>query len=240
MTDPRFAALGRSKRSGCKAQLLFLCLMPFTDDQGRMDVGMDHLELIILPALPGLRAREVRECLDAIHEAGLGICYESDGRELLQVKDFHDWNPNLRHTEESDLPAPPGWRGDCVNSWRDDPGVRGSPAWKESRRPGDGGSAAPDSARSKRQKTAEFPRREGEIEKKDNPRAKSEGEFAESDRDGKDQTMHPVPTVPAACAAEPSPMENAVDRGSSRRRIGLTLGPDGWVETSPPEDRTDA
>lgn len=134
MTDGRFLALGKEKQIGVLAQLLFVLVQPFADDQGRLEADPEIVKARAAVFVHRLAPNLIQKCLEAIHRSGLGILYELDGLRVLQIVDWHQWNPNLRHKEPSDLPPDPDWNGDDIRPWQDDAKVKASRAWKETRK----------------------------------------------------------------------------------------------------------
>ncbi len=154
MADRRFHKLGKSE-VGPKAQLLFLALQPFADDQGRLSVDPDAVKLRIAPAIPAISPDEIPSLIKAISKSSLGIVYRDKGEAILQIVDWNEWNKNLRHKERSDFPAPRGWV-DEVRSWKDDPTLKGSEAWvAQNQTKGDRNGMESHSARRSRQKIAD-------------------------------------------------------------------------------------
>jgi hypothetical protein len=140
MTDTRFRALGQVPKIGTRAQLLFLAIQPFADDQGRLLA--DAVAMQVTPAMRGMGPSVITACLKAIDTCKLGILYEEEDRTLLQLTDWHIVNHNLRWKEPSKLPPPPHWKGDVLRSWQDDPNTKGSRARKALEQSGDTDSSA--------------------------------------------------------------------------------------------------
>lgn len=147
LTDRRFRTLGTTSTVGARAQLLFLALQPFADDQGRLVAETDKIMMTVTPAMPHMRSAHIERCLRAIHETRLGILYEADGQRILQLLDWGEWNTGLRHREPSDVPPPKGWDRDQIKSWQDDPNIAGSRASHKARESSQSGGKRAASAR---------------------------------------------------------------------------------------------
>jgi hypothetical protein len=121
--------LGEIPKTAIRAQALFLALQPFVDDQGRLEADPRLVKIRVAGGL-AISEKQMSAALEAIDQVGLGRLYEASGQRILQLIDWREWNNNLRYHEPSDLPPPTGWT-DRVNSWQDDPKMRGSRAQKE-------------------------------------------------------------------------------------------------------------
>lgn len=161
LTDPRFRTLGTTSAVGARAQLLFLALQPFADDQGRLVAETDKIMMTVTPAMPHMRSAHIERCLKAIHETRLGILYEADGQRILQLLDWGEWNTGLRHREPSDIPPPKGWDRDQIKSWQDDTNIAGSRASHEARESSQNGGKRAASARRNPQTAGRGPQSAG-------------------------------------------------------------------------------
>jgi hypothetical protein len=88
-------------------QCLYMLLVAHSDDWGRQAGDVFTVKHVIAPASPR-SMREVEVALTALHNAGMVVWYESEGRKLIQINDFDAHQPGLhKRAEKSKFPEAP-------------------------------------------------------------------------------------------------------------------------------------
>ena len=107
MIDPSFwtsetvGALTRDQR------LLFIGLWSNADDQGRIRGHVALVRSCIFP-YDDISLDEIRADLAALSEGAFILCYQVEGREVIQIKNWWTYQ-RPQWAYPSDLPAPEGW-----------------------------------------------------------------------------------------------------------------------------------
>lgn len=103
------ANLGNSKWA-----LVYVLLKTHADDQGRLEITSPRvLKAQIAPLFDDISARDIGEAIQAMAAVNLVICYEADGRDLLQIV---QWRNTRRWRYPSAYPPPAGWTDDVHTS----------------------------------------------------------------------------------------------------------------------------
>jgi len=99
----KFASLASDK-----SRLLWLMMLPHCDSQGRIEADFDFIKGSCVPKLKFSKSA-IKRSLRHLHDAGLIMLYEADGKSVLQFVNFRKYN-KIRDDREADseLPAPPG------------------------------------------------------------------------------------------------------------------------------------
>lgn len=96
-------ARGVAGKLGEFTQTLYMLLVTTTDDYGRQAGDAFTVKHAVFPTSPRLEA-EFDAALNAMHNAGLVIRYEADGRQVLQIVEFGKGQPNLHKRSPSHFP----------------------------------------------------------------------------------------------------------------------------------------
>lgn len=92
--------------ASAEAERCYWRLLPHCDDEGRAEDDARNLRSLMFPiAEPPLPAETVDAWLWELHELGLLIRYEVDGKRYLQVTRWHDFQ-KPQHAKDSILPEP--------------------------------------------------------------------------------------------------------------------------------------
>jgi hypothetical protein len=92
------------------SQLLYLMILPHTDDFGRMPGDAEAVKLECLPASRRSFA-DVGKALRHLHAVGLIIWYEVEGKKYIQISDFQAHQTGLHRRTKSRFPEFPGNSG---------------------------------------------------------------------------------------------------------------------------------
>jgi hypothetical protein len=103
-TSERVASLG------VKGALLYTWLITHCDTQGRIQGKAKVIKHQVVPFMDEVTVQDVAEALELMSDNGLIIRYkDSKERELIQIKDWWDWQTGLRYRAPSHYEAPKDW-----------------------------------------------------------------------------------------------------------------------------------
>jgi hypothetical protein len=102
-TSERVAGLG------AEGALIFTWLLAHCDDQGRYAGSAKKVKAEVVPLVEEITVKNVETTLNAMEEAGLIIRYTDGNTQLMQVKDWWEFQSGLRVKYASRYPAPDGW-----------------------------------------------------------------------------------------------------------------------------------
>jgi hypothetical protein len=106
---------------GVKGALLYTWLITHCDSQGRMPGRPQVIKQLVIPFIDEVSVVDIKAALQAMEECKLILCYKpSNGRSLIQVRDWWEWQTGLKYKAPSHYEAPDGWE-DKVTS-RDESG----------------------------------------------------------------------------------------------------------------------
>jgi len=106
---------------GAKGALLYTWLITHCDGQGRMPGKPKVVKHLVVPLIEDLNEADVAQLLTLMEKERLVILYEDDnGRPLIQIADWWDWQTGLKYRAPSHYQAPEGWVDRITN--RDDNG----------------------------------------------------------------------------------------------------------------------
>ncbi len=94
---------------GVKGALIFTWLLAHADDQGRYAGSAKKVKAEVVPLIEEITIEDVETALGAMEEAGLIIRYADGKTQLVQIKDWWEFQSGLRVKYESRYPAPEGW-----------------------------------------------------------------------------------------------------------------------------------
>lgn len=104
----RFAELDNNEQ-----RYLYLMLIPHADAEGRLKGNPQWINGKVLTYVP-MDPTTIEQALKRMHEVGLVVWYEVDGKRFVQIERFHDHNKVRRgqdgrptHEKASSIPAPP-------------------------------------------------------------------------------------------------------------------------------------
>ncbi|CAH1205739.1 hypothetical protein PAECIP111893_02406 [Paenibacillus plantiphilus] len=89
------------------SRLLYLLLIPHSDDFGRLTGDPFKIKALILPMMKEVEWEEVEKTLGNLHAAGLINWYESQGEMYIQIINFDDHQQGLHKRTRSKFPEPP-------------------------------------------------------------------------------------------------------------------------------------
>jgi len=105
---------------GVKGALLFTWLITHCDGQGRMPGKPKVVKQQVVPFLDEITVEDIVEALELMQETKLIILYEDkNGRSLIQITDWWDWQVGLKYKAASHYEAPKDWE-DRVTLRNDD------------------------------------------------------------------------------------------------------------------------
>ncbi|MDR9392679.1 MAG: hypothetical protein RI554_11710, partial [Trueperaceae bacterium] len=114
----RFAELDNNEQ-----RYLYLMLIPHADAEGRLKGNPQWINGKVLTYVP-MDPTTIEQALRRMHEVGLVVWYEVDGKRFIQIERFHDHNKVRKDREgQSVIPSPP-------EDSRSTPGVRQEDAGK--------------------------------------------------------------------------------------------------------------
>lgn len=107
-TSQKFARLNTvaGKRAEF-CQLLFPLLVAHADDYGRQSGDTFTVKHAVVPTSPRKEA-DVAFALQCLHDVGLVVWYEIEGRKYLEIVDFDKHQTGLHKRTTPDIPAPSG------------------------------------------------------------------------------------------------------------------------------------
>ena len=104
-TSERVASLG------VKGALLFTWLITHCDCQGRMQGKSIVIRQLVVPFIEEITVEDVHEALQLMAEQKLVLLYkDSNGRPLIQVVDWWQWQTGLMYKSASRHEAPQDWK----------------------------------------------------------------------------------------------------------------------------------
>lgn len=93
------------------SRLLYLLLIPHSDDFGRLTGDPFKIKALILPMMEEVKWDEVDRTLGNLHRSGLINWYESNGEMYIQIINFDDHQQGLHKRTRSKFPDPPEHSG---------------------------------------------------------------------------------------------------------------------------------
>lgn len=107
-TSEKFAGLSASTNGLAEfCQVLYLMMIPHTDDFGRLQGDAFTIKHQCFPASPR-SIQEFQDGLRALHNAELIIWYQVSGKQYIQITNFEPHQIGLHKRTESRLPGFPG------------------------------------------------------------------------------------------------------------------------------------
>lgn len=114
-TSERVASLG------VKGALLFTWLITHCDAQGRTPGKPIVVKQLVVPFIEEITTEDVEQSLESMQKQKLIELYEdSNGRPLIQILDWWEWQTGLKYKAASHYEAPEGWEDRVTR--RDDNG----------------------------------------------------------------------------------------------------------------------
>lgn len=89
------------------SRLLYLLLIPHSDDFGRLSGDPYKVKALILPMMSDVTWEQVKESLVKLHNSKLIIWYESDEEMYIQIINFEEHQQGLHKRTRSKFPEPP-------------------------------------------------------------------------------------------------------------------------------------
>lgn len=103
-TSERVASLG------VKGALIFTWLITHCDAQGRTPGKPKVVKQLVVPFIEEITVEDVTQALELMGEQKLIISYaDSNGRPLIQILDWWQWQTGLKYKSASHYEAPEGW-----------------------------------------------------------------------------------------------------------------------------------
>ena len=103
-TSERVASLG------VKGALLYTWLITHCDSQGRMPGKPQVLKQLVVPFLDEMTVEDIKAGIRLMEEQSLIRTYmDSNGRPLIQILDWWQWQTGLKYKAPSHYEAPEGW-----------------------------------------------------------------------------------------------------------------------------------
>jgi hypothetical protein len=100
----------RVSNLGVKGALLFTWLILHCDGQGRMEGKAKVVKHLVVPLFDEITEVDINQALELMDEERLIILYEDQkGRQLIQVKDWWEWQTGIKYKAASHYEAPEGW-----------------------------------------------------------------------------------------------------------------------------------
>lgn len=93
------------------SRLLYLLLIPHSDDFGRLSGDPYDIKALILPMMEDVTPTLVQETLVKLHNVELINWYEIRGERYIQIVNFDDHQQGLHKRTKSKFPEPPGHSG---------------------------------------------------------------------------------------------------------------------------------
>lgn len=90
------------------SRLLFVLLIPHSDDFGRLTGDPFKIKALILPMMDDAKWEDVEQSLAKLHQAELIIWYEVKGEKYIQINNFEEHQTGLHKRTRSKFPEPPG------------------------------------------------------------------------------------------------------------------------------------
>ena len=102
-TSERVASLG------VKGALLYTWLITHCDSQGRISGKPISLKALIFPLVDDISKDDILESLDKMAQQRLIINYFDNGKSLIQIADWWEYQTKLQYKSPSRYPPPEGW-----------------------------------------------------------------------------------------------------------------------------------
>lgn len=93
------------------SRLLYVLLIPHSDDFGRLTGDPFKIKALILPMMDDVSWEIVETSLIKLHNAELIIWYDSSGEKYIQINNFDDHQQGLHKRTRSKFPEPPNNSG---------------------------------------------------------------------------------------------------------------------------------
>jgi len=93
------------------SRLLYLMLIPHSDDFGRLSGDPFDIKALILPMMEGVTTESVENSLAKLHNVELIKWYEIAGEKYIQIINFDDHQQGLHKRTRSKFPEPPEHSG---------------------------------------------------------------------------------------------------------------------------------
>lgn len=90
------------------SRLLYVLLIPHSDDFGRLTGDPFKLKALILPMMEDVTWQDVERALVKLHNADLIIWYEVGDEKYIQINNFEEHQTGLHKRTKSKFPDPPG------------------------------------------------------------------------------------------------------------------------------------
>lgn len=90
------------------SRLLYVLLIPHSDDFGRLNGDPFKIKGLILPMMEDIKFSDVDAALKNLHNAELIVWYEADGEKFIQIVNFDAHQQGLHKRTRSKFPDPPG------------------------------------------------------------------------------------------------------------------------------------
>ncbi|MFC2032959.1 hypothetical protein ACFLUB_00300 [Chloroflexota bacterium] len=95
---------------GVKGALLFTWLITHCDTRGRMPGKPNILKQVVVPFIKEISVEDINTALNLMEEQKLIKCYkDTNGRLLIQVLDWWQWQTGLKYKTASHYEPPNGW-----------------------------------------------------------------------------------------------------------------------------------
>lgn len=89
------------------SRLLYVLLIPHSDDFGRLTGDPFKIKALILPMMDDAKWEDVESSLSKLHQSELIIWYEVDGEKYIQINNFDEHQSGLHKRTRSKIPEPP-------------------------------------------------------------------------------------------------------------------------------------
>jgi hypothetical protein len=93
------------------SRLLYLMIIPHSDDFGRLTGDPYKVKALILPMMKEVESEDVEKSLVNMHNAGLITWYETGDEKYIQIINFDDHQQGLHKRTRSKFPDPPEHSG---------------------------------------------------------------------------------------------------------------------------------
>lgn len=91
------------------SRLLYVLLIPHSDDFGRLTGDSFKVKALILPMMIDVEWEEVEKSLKKLHQAELINWFEADGEKYIQIINFDKHQSGLHKRTKSKFPDPPNY-----------------------------------------------------------------------------------------------------------------------------------
>lgn len=89
------------------SRLLYVLLIPHSDDFGRLTGDPYKIKALILPMMDEVTWKDVERSLAKLHQADLISWYEISGEKFIQINNFEEHQTGLHKRTRSKYPEPP-------------------------------------------------------------------------------------------------------------------------------------